>query len=424
MFEVTTEIIVGVSFGFVVGIGPAITVGALGTIGEYLSREFSGRQSIAVALPLAAGNAYVVGLIAPPATAIRGHTPRLAAASIVVVTLALYANGHGSRIGSELPIGTAGRLVRGRSLSGDATEAIDASGQVSIQSTGGVRDLEGYPPLPPNLRRSLGDEVWRLPADLPRSELERRLETRLRTSYDLSAVSVSVDGRARATIAAAPPTSVTGSRIPEGWRAITIEALIPTGLYADETVVLSTDATDVEGIVLETHASIDAGPSERDAGEVSSTAADHPTGGSEGGRRRLTVAIPATDAEPVLGANRIHVTVPPDETTPTVEAFVRLGRAGHHVYRCQVGNVVASIDSETVDEDDITPLVAESDVANGGPDTRHRWIVDPDLDRLEDRADVFVVADSTTIHRLAGRSRRESDGPAGVRVSKEPAVKR
>ncbi|MCW8172111.1 hypothetical protein D8S78_03495 [Natrialba swarupiae] len=68
MFEVTTEIIVGVSFGFVVGIGPAITVGALGTIGEYLSREFSGRQSIAVALPLAAGNAYAVGLIAlrPP----------------------------------------------------------------------------------------------------------------------------------------------------------------------------------------------------------------------------------------------------------------------------------------------------------------------------------------------------------------------
>ncbi|MEY7850043.1 hypothetical protein AB7C87_12695 [Natrarchaeobius sp. A-rgal3] len=397
MFEVTTEIIVGVSFGLAVGVGPAITVGTLGAVGEHVNRRFSGRQSIAVAFVLAVGNAYAVGLIGAPLSTVRPQAPRLALASVVVATLAVYANSHGRRIGSELPVGTSRRLVRGRSLSADAIESVDAAGQVSIQSTGGVRDLEGYPSLSPNLRRSLEDETWRLPADLPLSELERRLETRLRTTYDLSAVSVSIDARARATIAAAPPTSTTESRIPEGWRSISIEALIPTGLCSGETVVLSIESDDVEGIVLGTGSSADVVSNEGDPGEYPSLSASRSADGTDGGGGRLTVAVPAEDAGTLLRSKEVHVAVPAGETTATLEAFGLLDQAGYAVRKFRVGDVVASVEAGTVDEDGFTPIVA-----NDGPNTHRRSIVEPKLADLESRADVFVVAEPATINRLDG----------------------
>ncbi|MCW8172110.1 hypothetical protein D8S78_03490 [Natrialba swarupiae] len=162
------------------------------------------------------------------------------------MTLALYANGHGSRIGSELPIGTAGRLVRGRSLSGDATEAIDASGQVSIQSTGGVRDLEGIHRYPESaaIARGRGLAASRGP-----SAFGTRTSTRDASSNELRSVGRFGFGRRPSAGDDRRRTADIRRRVADtgGWRAITIEALIPTGLYADETVVLSTDATDVEG---------------------------------------------------------------------------------------------------------------------------------------------------------------------------------
>jgi len=115
---------------------------------------------------------------------------------------------------------------------------------------GRIRDMDGYQSLSPDVRQALEADAWRFPADLPLSALETRLETRLRTEYELAAVAVSIDGCGRATVAAAPESGDTATAVPDGWRAVSISALLPTGLRSGDDVAVHVRGESMTATVL------------------------------------------------------------------------------------------------------------------------------------------------------------------------------
>jgi len=161
-------------------------------------------MAIAVAsLPIAAGLAVATGTLGAEFE----QAPRMLAGGSVVVLVTLYGHEQGARVGPALRRAGAGSIERGRSLAASAIEAVDAAGQVTVRPDESIHAIPGYPPLPDDLAAEIEDEAWRLPADLPLSELAARIERRLRLAYDLEAVEVTVDPRGTATIAAATPVS-------------------------------------------------------------------------------------------------------------------------------------------------------------------------------------------------------------------------
>ena len=75
---------------------------------------------------------------------------------------------------------------------------------------------------------------------MPLIELETRVEDRLRTEFDLAEVEVTLDERARASVAAAPGMSGLSKRLAPGERAVSTTALVPTGTArGDEVTVLA-----------------------------------------------------------------------------------------------------------------------------------------------------------------------------------------
>ncbi|RQH01298.1 hypothetical protein [Natrarchaeobius oligotrophus] len=442
MIELPSEIIVGVSLGLVAGAGPVITVGFLGAVGSYLGRPLSRVDCVAVVLSLSLANGYAVWLFAPGIRAASVTVPQLVVAVVVVAVLATYANSQAKRVVSELPIGTSLPVVRKATVADETLEASDVDGQLTIRSSG-IRPISGYPKLPPSLQTALETDVWRLPADLALSSLECRLETRLRTKYDLAAVSVSIDGGARASIAAAPPRSGVAERIPEGWRAVTIRATIPAGLGSDEEIVIYADDEPVCGLVLDVAGSdtsesdptapigpIARPPSTRNAGSGGdSSGQTHRTRAVAVGEwTTSTVAVPAPDAEVVMSAVRRRVVVPAVETNETFEALSLLERADRSVRKLPAGDLATALDSNVVDVEygDVHVLVADASTVGGDERERDgRWIVEPDVTALEAGGDVFVVADPVVLKRLGPDTASSPDPSSAIESSTpQPGVNR
>lgn len=405
MIGITTELVVGVAFGFVVGVGPAIAVGVLAAAASTRGRHLSLPVGAAIGVGLAGCNGYLVGLfeggIGPT------QAPRVGAAALVVALLAVFAVSQGERVASELPVGTDRPTARKRSLSAAAIDAVDAVGQVRIRPTGGVRDIDGYPPLSPDVRTAIEADAWRLPADLPLSALESRLATRLRTEYDLTAASVSIDGRGRATVAAAPPTDGVAASVPDGWRAVSISAPTPPGLTPGAVVEVFTRDASVTGTVL----SVDGDDrSERGTG----------TDDSVGDFGAVTVAVPATDAAPLLAADRARIAVPATGHDPEREALARLERTDYAVRHVSGGAIASMLEAAEDETDDEVRLVAASSPADADDATgtrpgadRNRWELDPDPDPadLPDRDSVFVAGDRVTLRRCIDDERDSRPRP-------------
>ncbi|OLZ40320.1 hypothetical protein A6E15_04675 [Natrinema saccharevitans] len=410
MIEITTELVVGVAFGFVVGVGPAIAVGVLAAGISIRGRHLSLPLGVAVAGGLAGCNGYLVGLFEGGMGPLR--VPRIGAAALVVALLAVFAASQGERVASELPIGTDRPTVRTRSLSAAAIDAVDAMGQVQIRTTGDVRDIDGYPPLSPDVRAAIEADAWRLPADLPLSALESRLATRLRTEYDLTAASVSVDGRGRATVAAAPPTDGDAASVPDGWRAVSVSGPSPPGLEPGTTVEVSARDASTAGTVL----SVD-----RDARSERVAGADD----SVDKYGAVTLAVPATDAAPLLAADRVRIAVPAAGHDPEREAIARLERAGYVVRHVSGGAIASTLEAAETD-DPIHPVVASSpadadviETAGAKPVAdRNRWQLDPDPEGLEKRESVFVAGEKVTLQRCIGDA-RDSRPPPPVETATE-----
>lgn len=405
MASLHVEVVVGIAAGVLLGVVPGIVAGVLGALSEYVEG-----WSIPRAVPpilgvvVAGGLGYGVGLVEVAG----GQVLRIVAAGVVVVFLCLYGFSRGVALAAALPRDSRRDVERGRPLAAAALEAVDATGQVTIRPTGDVRTIDGYPSLPADLREQLAATSVQLPADLPLGELEARIEGQLRSRFDLAAVSVSVDSRGRATVAAAPPVSGIARYVPDGYRAVSVRSSIPASVDRGDEVRLETDGGGVDGVLLDTSLA-----RERRGGgdppEVVPGAGESPgsTSAPAGGPLcRVTVAVPTASADTLLSAETATVAVRPRDTRADFRALSLLERAEAAVRATTVDAEVL----EALRSDDPAPTV----FAARPPEDRADWQFAPEPSDLAVGWHAFVVGDPTTLQDLVGGADSAIPGVVGA----------
>ncbi len=412
------EIVFGVYLGVITGIVPALVAGTLGFVFKYVTDvTIPGLGVVVLSLAIAGVNG---GLLALNDETIRSseRAPAILTAIVVVLMLSMYAHAQGDRLGASVPKRISLRQLRDRTLSTDVIELVGGRGRVSVEVAGEVNDMEGYPPLPADTRRAILDGDWTFPADLPLAELEDRFAERLQTELDLADVAVRIDERARATVAAAPPTGALSKRVPAGKRAVSVSALVPTGIARGDVVRVITSDLDAEGAVIAARSSgkpepgaaaaakpapagDDPDPDEdarTDGGEetvAAPPAATAPT--TTGGEGRVTLALDRSEATALLRADRGRVLVLSRGTRREYELTALLRRAGKRFRRV---SVVAGgpLDGHTIGEAEVREAYDVAVLA-----ARHEsWTIAPDGSQsLSAGDDLFVVGSRDALDRFA-----------------------
>jgi hypothetical protein len=250
MASLPVDVLLGVYLGVLAGIIPALVAWVLGFAFKYFTGvSIPGFGVVVLGLALAGVNGGLLAL-ADPTVLQSANEVVIVVAILVVLMLTLYAHAKGDVAGTTFPRRLSLQGLRERTLSTDVVELVGGRSQVRVNVVGEVGDMEGYPPLSTETRRAIRDRDWRLPADLPIGELETRFAERLRTEFDLAEVSVTLDERGNASLLAAPPLSGLSKRVPTGKRAVSVDALVPTGLTRGDEVTVHADETSVEATVL------------------------------------------------------------------------------------------------------------------------------------------------------------------------------
>ena len=349
MASVPVEILLGIYLGVLTGIIPGLVSWSLGFVFKYFTGvSIPGLGVVALAVALAGVNGGLLALADPSVTQ-SANAVTVTTAIIVVLLIALYAHSRGDAMGATFPKRLSWKQLREQTLSTDVLGSLSGRDEVRVRVVGEVADMEGYPPLSDDLRGAVRDSEWTFPADLRVSEIEERLAERLRTEFDLGDVTVSVDEGGRAAVVAAPPFSGLSKRVPDGKRAVSVAALVPTGLARNDEVTLITPDAQVRGTVLSaksqaTPSDVGPGPNaERDGSEDP----DDPDEASvpqpvrapttTGGEGRVTVAVTRTDAGPLVRADRARVVVESRGVRREYELVSLLRRAGRRFRRVTVG---------------------------------------------------------------------------------------
>ena len=361
MAALPVEVVLGLYLGLLTGIIPALVAWTLGFTFKYFTGVTVPALAVVVlGVAIAGVNGGLLALVDPTITTLPNNE-RVVVAILIVMMMSLYAHAQGDRLGTTFPRRLSLRRLRERTLSTDVVELVGGRGQVRVRVVGEVADVEGWPPLPPETRAAIASGEWAFPADLPLSEIERRLADRLRSAHRLDEVQVAVDERARATVAAAPAPRGVSTRLGAGRRAVSVPALVPTGLARGDEVTLVLDGEDaVAGTVVSARSTVadDAdvpaatAPAAEGAEAGASTATTRPrarAGTTEGGDGRVTVAVARGDAERVLQAERAHVVVGSRGTRGEFELLAVLRRAGTRLRRYRVAED-GSLDGSTLGE--------------------------------------------------------------------------
>ena len=320
------EILLGIYLGVLTGIFPALVAWGLGFLFKYFTGvSIPAFGVVVLSLAIAGING---GLLALNDQTVLASGPRVIVALIVVLMISMYAHAKGDQMGASFPKRLSLSKLRERTLSADVVDFVGSRGEVRVEVAGEVVDMEGYPPLSEETRTAIKTGEWRLPADLPISELETRFADRLKTDLDLADVSVTIDERGRATVVAAPPLSGVSKRVPAGKRAVSVDALIPTGVARGDEVLVLADDLSVEGTVVAARSGEKKEEKPKaDGGEEEATPpVTAPT--TTGGEGRLTVAVSRGDAERLLPVGRANVVVTARGTRREFELVSLLRRAG------------------------------------------------------------------------------------------------
>ncbi|WP_254522334.1 potassium transporter TrkA [Natrinema caseinilyticum] len=402
MQSLPVEVLLGIYLGLLTGIVPAFVAGSLGFLVRYFTGvTLPGFGVVVLALSIASVQGGLLGLVEPTIA----QSPRLLVAVLVVLMLALYAHNQGDRLGAELPRRLSLTSLRQRTLSADVVELVGSVGQVTVRPAGEIRDIEGYPPLSPDLRQTIKAGSWRLPADLPISELESRLEERLRTDHDLADVDIAISERARATIAAAPPSGTLSRRVSAGERAVSFATVIPTGLAPGDEVTVGSGDRSIPGTVLSVRTAVD---DEHDSAAVPVDVAtdggedvepvvpsSRPTVGTAGGPGRVTLAVARRNVKSILEATSPRLVVRSRGTSREFEAFALVKRDGNAIRRLTVGPTGAKADATELDGSVSSADVTVLAVRRQGSETdgrRHGWVFGPGIERRLEAGDEAFVA--------------------------------
>jgi hypothetical protein len=306
-----TEVLVGVYLGLIAALFPSFVAFSIGFGFKYFTDvTVPGLGVVALGGTLAGVTGGLMGLIDPQlASSWTGVT-----AVLVILMGCLWAHSQGDKLGAATPRGLTLRSIRESRLSTELAERVDSYGQVRIRPVGEIHDIEGYPPLPEAVRERLRTGSWKFPADLPLSELERRLEERLTADYELVEVSAKVDDRGRAEIAAAPSAAGLSRRVPSGKRAVSIRTLLPTGVARGDSVTVRLPDGDVTGPVVSARTDGTDGPDEpaptpTEGGDEANVAERPRAATTTGGEGQVTIAVSPEDAKAIVRAEFAPVTV-------------------------------------------------------------------------------------------------------------------
>ncbi|MCT9097749.1 potassium channel family protein [Haloarchaeobius sp. HME9146] len=389
MATLPVEILYGLYLGLLAGIIPALVSGSLGFIFKYFTGvTVPGLGVVVLATAIAGINGGLMGLLEESVKS----SPRILTAAVVVMMLSLWAHSQGDKLGANMPRRFSLSGLRKRTLSAEVVDFVGGVGKVTITPTGPVRDMEGYPPLPADLRETLSEGSWALPADLPLSELETRLTERLKTEYDLADVAVSLDSRARAQITAAPPTSGLSRRVPTGKRAVSVQTLVPTGCARGDDLTLLTEAGRTAGTLLSADSGGGKG-SKADSGSDKPTATDGGTDDESvpapttaptttGGEGRITVAVPRPAASDLLGVDWARVMIQSRGTRREFELVSLLRRSGKRFRKLTVaadGPLAGTTIGEASIRDsyDVAVMSVRKAPVEGATEQERRWVFAP-----------------------------------------------
>lgn len=339
-------IVYGLYLGVLTGILPALISGALGFLFKYVTGvTLPGFGVVVLGVALAGINGGLLAL-ADPTIMQSTDAPTIVTGVIVVMMMALYAHSKGDQLGASLPRKLSLRKLGEQTLSADLVDVVSGRNEIRIHVVGEVEDVEGYPPLPEDLRAKLRNSDWRFPADLQVSELEARLAERLRTEFDLADVTASIDERGRATVAAAPPFSGLSRRVESGRRAVSVNALVPTGLARGDHVTAVTDDAHVSGEIVSARST---GPGAEPPDEPTPSAVQD--GGTDtdvepppvsrapttaGGEGRVTMAVTRADVDSLLRTDEAKLLVRSQGIRREYEVISLLRRAGRRFRRLTV----------------------------------------------------------------------------------------
>jgi len=422
MTALPVQVLHGIYLGLLAGVVPALVAFGLGFLFRYVvGLTVPAFGVVVLGVALAGVNGGLLAFADPSITG-AANAATLVVALLVVTMLTLYTHSVGDRLGADLPRRITLRSLRERTLSADVVDLVGGNSRVTVRVVGGVRDVDGYPPLPEPLRAEVRSVAWEFPGDLRLSALEERVADRLRSEFDLQDVSVSVDERGRATVAAAPPAAGVSKRTPPGKRAVSVETLVPTGVArGDEVTVLTGDGDDADGRVEGTVVSARSGGQQPAATAAASSsggdgdvdgAADQPVQPAAptttGGDGRVTVAVSRADADRLLATDGAPVVVQSRSTGREYELLGVLRRAGRRVRRVALGDGdplgVAASPAGVRDEYGVVVLAVrggsgtDEDGAAGGSG----WRVAPAADSaLTGGQELFVAGSRGDIEQFA-----------------------
>ncbi|MFB6089925.1 MAG: potassium channel family protein [Halobellus sp.] len=394
MASLPIEILYGLYLGVLTGLVPALIAWLLGFGFKYFTGiTIPGLGVVALGVAIAGLNGGLLALADPSLTG-SANQARLTVALLVVLMGTLYAHGQGDKMGASLPKRLSLRKLTKRTLSADVVELVGGRGQVRISVVGDVGDVEGYPPLPAGLRETIREETWTFPADLPLPELESRVEAALRTDHDLVEVSVTLDERGRASVAAAPPSSGLSKHLDPGQRAVSVDALVPTGAARGDEVLVWADGERYEatvlGITAESEEKDEKTDSEAADGETESPPAEPAAPTARGGRARVTLATDRATATSLLGADDVRLAVRSRGSRREFELVGLLRRTGKRFRRITVREG-AEIVGATLGDAAVRDAygVAVLAVRHGGS-----WVIAPRGSQAIDAGDELVVVGS------------------------------
>lgn len=394
------QVVRGIYLGVLTGIIPALIAWMLAFTFRYVTNITVPSFAIVVLGVAIAGVNGGFLAFNDPNVVQSANSVTLVTAILVVMMMSFYAHARGDQTGASAPHRFTLKSLRERTLARDVVDFSGARGRVTVRVVGTVDDMEGYPNLPEPLRAEIRGFEGVFPSDLAVRELETRVADRLRSQFDLADVSVTLDERARASVAAAPPVSGVSRRVPDGRRAVSVPALVPTGVARGDDVTVHTDDHRIEGTIVSASSGGHRGTAtpdqssdiDEDSPPVSPTA---PT--TTGGEGRVTVAVSPSDAETLLGVDHGAIVVTARGTQREFELVSLIRRSGGRIRRVTVGvdGPLAGMtlrDANVRDDHDVVVLAVRHD---------NEWIVGPDGDtRIDSGDDVFVAGERTAVARF------------------------
>jgi len=340
--ELLTDLFVGIYLGLLAGIFPSLVAFSIGFGFKYFTDvTVPGLGVVVLGGALAGVSGGLMGLVDPSlAQSATGIT-----AVLVILMASLWAHSQGDKLAAATPRALTLKSLRESRLSADLAERVDSYGQVRIRAIGDVHDIEGYPPLPDDIREQLAGGSWKFPPNLAFSELEGRLEERLTAEYELAEVTVTLDKQGRAQIAAAPSAAGLSRRVPPGKRAVTVDTLLPTGVARGDIVTLRLPTDTVTGPVVSARTTgADGGKESESTREPEAPEDENATPSTPklpkttGGEGQVTVALPVEDARQVIRTDFAPMTVHSRGKQREYEVIGVLKRHGNQFRKVTVGD--------------------------------------------------------------------------------------